>query len=92
MKGHGTGWQGPDSDVCREVAQQAKANLESYRVNPPLLDEQAGPVGPVAGREVKPGQNRTVWRAIHRTGASDSPVDGIRVHPRTRQSAALEPV
>jgi superfamily II DNA or RNA helicase len=32
---------GPDSDVCREVAQQASANLQAYRVNPPLLKEQA---------------------------------------------------
>ena len=34
-------WLGVDSDVCREVAHQAHANLESYRVNPPLLLEQA---------------------------------------------------
>jgi superfamily II DNA or RNA helicase len=42
MTGVAIGWQGPDSDVCREVVQQAHANLEAYRVNPPLLDEQAG--------------------------------------------------
>jgi superfamily II DNA or RNA helicase len=33
-------WQGPDSPVGAEVAAQARANLESYRVNPPLLEEQ----------------------------------------------------
>jgi superfamily II DNA or RNA helicase len=33
-------WQGPDSLICAEVAAQAQANLESYRVNPPLLEEQ----------------------------------------------------
>jgi superfamily II DNA or RNA helicase len=35
------GWEGTDSPVCREVEQQARANLESYRVNAPLLKEQA---------------------------------------------------
>ena len=35
-----TRWLGPDSLVCAEVAEQARANLDSYRVNPPLLEEQ----------------------------------------------------
>jgi superfamily II DNA or RNA helicase len=34
------GWQGTDSDVCAEVVAQARANLEAYRVNPALLEEQ----------------------------------------------------
>ena len=34
-------WQGTDSAVCKEVGAQARANLNAYRVNPPLLKEQA---------------------------------------------------
>ncbi len=34
-------WDGVDSPVCQEVRGQARANLDSYRVNPPLLKEQA---------------------------------------------------
>jgi hypothetical protein len=33
-------WQGIESAVCKEVDAQARANLEAYRVNPPLLKEQ----------------------------------------------------
>lgn len=35
-----SGWAGHDSAVCSEVVAQAHANLEAYRVNPPLLEEQ----------------------------------------------------
>jgi superfamily II DNA or RNA helicase len=35
-----SGWAGPDAGVCAEVVAQAHANLEAYRVNPPLLEEQ----------------------------------------------------
>lgn len=34
-------WQPENSAVCVEVAAQTHANLEAYRVNPPLLEEQA---------------------------------------------------
>src|SRR5438067_8543751 len=37
----GARWAGVDSAVCAEVVSQARANLEAYRVNPPLLEEQA---------------------------------------------------
>ena len=35
-----SGWAAPDAAVCAEVVAQANANLEAYRVNPPLLEEQ----------------------------------------------------
>ena len=33
-------WEGVESPVCVEVVEQANQNLDSYRVNPPLLEEQ----------------------------------------------------
>lgn len=33
-------WAGTGSSVCAEVTAQARANLEAYRVNPALLEEQ----------------------------------------------------
>jgi superfamily II DNA or RNA helicase len=33
-------WAGSESPVCAEVVSQATANLNSYKVNPPLLEEQ----------------------------------------------------
>jgi hypothetical protein len=37
---HNSSWAGTGSAVCAEVVAQARANLEAYRVNPPLLEEQ----------------------------------------------------
>src|SRR5690349_10548139 len=50
-------WQGTDSPVCREVTEQAQRNLETYKVNPPLLEqdrniEDAAVEGGYQGRQL----------------------------------------